>query len=68
VPQAQQGEQVRAEHQERILGQPEDGRDGIEGEYDVGHPERDDQHDHGGDAPAAAQPGGQPRAGAPERG
>ena len=55
VAQPEQGEHVRAEHQERIPGQPEHGRDGVDREDEVSHPERDHQREHPGRA-APGQP------------
>jgi hypothetical protein len=60
VAQAQQGEQVRGEHQERVPGQAEDRRDGVKGEQHIGHPDGDDQHQHRGDVPAAPHSRGEP--------
>jgi hypothetical protein len=60
VAQAQQGEHVRGEHQERVPGQAEDRRDGVKREQHIGHPDGDDQHQHRGGVPAAPCPRGEP--------
>jgi hypothetical protein len=60
VPQAEQREQVGREDQERVAGQAEDRRDGVDGEQHVGHPDRDDQDEQRRGVAASPHPGGQP--------
>ena len=67
VPQAQQGEQVGGEDQERVVGEAEDRRDRVDGEQHVGHPDRDDQDKQRGGIAASLHPGGQPGPLAPGR-
>jgi hypothetical protein len=61
VPQAEQREQVGGEDQERVAGQAEDRRDGVDGEQHVGHPDGDDQDEQRRGVAASPHPGGQPR-------
>jgi hypothetical protein len=67
VPQPQQCEQVGGEDQERVLGQAEDRRDGVDGEQHVGHTDRDDQDEQRGGMASSPHPGGQPGPLAPGR-
>ena len=67
VAQAQQGEQVRREHQERIPGQAEDRWYGVQCEQHIGDPDRDDKHQQRGGVPASPYPRGQAGAVTPRR-
>jgi hypothetical protein len=60
VPQAQQREQVGGEDQERIVGEAEDRRNGVDGEQHVGDPDRDDQDEQRCGVAASPHPGRQP--------
>ena len=62
MPQAEQRKQVGREDQERVAGQAEDRRDGVDGEQHVGHPDRDDQDEQRRGVAAPPHPGGQPGA------
>jgi hypothetical protein len=53
LAQPHQGERVRAEDQERLLGQPEDGRDRVEREEEVGGADRQHHDQHRRDVPLA---------------
>ena len=60
MTQAQEREQVCGEDKERVAGEAEDRRDGVDGEQHVGHPDRDDQDEQWCGVTAPADPGGQP--------
>ncbi len=62
LAQPHQREDVGREYQVRLLGQPVDRRDRVEGEQQVGRPERDDDDRHRGDQPLAALQDGEPHA------
>jgi hypothetical protein len=67
VTQAEQGEQVGGEDQERVAGEAEDRRYGVDGEQHVGYPDRDDQDEQGCGVAAPPHAGRQPGAVAPGR-
>ena len=62
LPQSHQRERVRGEDQERLLGQPEDRRDRVEREQQVGRPDRQHHDEHRRDEPLPVDPGEHRRA------
>ena len=60
VPQAEQREQVGREDQERVVGQAEDRRNGVNGEQHIGHPDGDDQNEQRRSVAASPHAGGEP--------
>jgi hypothetical protein len=56
-PQAQQGEGVGTEDQVQLVGDPENGRDGVEGDEQVGAADGDQDDEQGRDRPGGRRPG-----------